>query len=259
LSSRGPRSSRRVSSSATRRLPALAQRFEIYYYRIHVPAAGTRGPMILRRLRYHLLYSCTRTMQSQIDAAVGRPPLSGAARCKPVSRAARRAPAPPLRISLRAACRLFDFAPDTLRVSRGVRSHAGDVWQRTARIWGWAIGPPPPSHPSRTSRTSAVLCHWVPGTSPVSRCTAHTSSSSGLQRAASLPPPPPPARPAAACCRRGRSASSVAWGPTEAESRQTDRAVAAAGSSQLAVAAAADRRSSDSMQYVARCESCTDL
>jgi hypothetical protein len=88
LSSRGPRSSRRVSSSATRRLPALAQRFEIYYYRIHVPAAGTRGPMILRRLRYHLLYSCTRTMQSQIDAAVGRPPLSGAARCKPVSRVA---------------------------------------------------------------------------------------------------------------------------------------------------------------------------
>jgi hypothetical protein len=32
--------------------------------------------MILRRLRYHLLYSCTRTMQSQIDVAVGRQPLS---------------------------------------------------------------------------------------------------------------------------------------------------------------------------------------
>ena len=117
--------------------------------------------------------------------------------------AARQAPAPPLRISLRAACRLFDFAPDTLRVSRRVRSHAGVVWQRTARIWGWAIGSPPPSHPSRTSRTSAVLCHWVPGTSPVSRRTAHTSSSGGLQQAASLLPPLP-----AACGRRGGPASS---------------------------------------------------
>jgi hypothetical protein len=91
LSSRGPRFSRSVSSSATRRLPVgypCSRSAPRSMYLLPCRSAYTRGPRILRRLCYQLLYNCTRTMHSQIDAAVGRQSLSGAARCKPVSRVA---------------------------------------------------------------------------------------------------------------------------------------------------------------------------